>query len=282
MTTFHVPAAGDQPAGAAAAHPGVETATSRDGTTIAFDRSGDGPVVILVGGAFQHRAFDPGTAELATLLAGHFTVVHYDRRGRGASGDTAPYAVERELDDLAALIEQAGGPAFLYGSSSGANLALTAAQRGLSVGKLALWEPNFLVDDSRPPLPDDYVAQLEAHIAAGRRGDAVAYFLTTAAGLPEPFVAPMRATPMWPGMEAVAHTLPYDARIVDSFRLPADALSPGAPTLVMAGGQTPWMTAGAQALAKTLPHATFRLLDGQGHAVAADAVGPVLVEFFGT
>jgi pimeloyl-ACP methyl ester carboxylesterase len=257
--------------------------TSRDGTAIAFDRSGEGPAVILVGGAFQHRAFDPGTAELAALLAGHCTVFHYDRRGRGDSGDTPPYAVERELDDLDVLIEHAGGSAFLYGSSSGGNLALAAARRGLPVGKLALWEPNFLVDDSRPPLPHDYVPQLEARIAAGHRGDAVEYFLTAAVGLPGEFVAPMRGAPMWPGMEAVAHTLPYDGRVVDGFRLRADELgSVDTPTLVMAGGQAPWLRSGAEALAQALPHGTFRLLDGQGHDVAPEAVGPALVEFLGS
>jgi pimeloyl-ACP methyl ester carboxylesterase len=260
----------------------METVTSRNGTTIALDRSGEGPAVILVGGAFQHRAFDPRSAELAALLAEHFTVFNYDRRGRGDSGDTAPYAVERELEDLEALIEEAGRSAFLYGSSSGGNLALTAALRGLPVGKLALWEPNFLVDDSRPPLPDDYVAELEARVAAGRRGDAVEYSLTTAVGLPAEFVAPMREAPMWPGMEEVAHTLAYDGRIVDGFRLRTDELgSVSAPALVMAGGQAPWMRSGAEALARALPNGTFRLLDGQGHDVAPDVIGPVLIEFLG-
>jgi pimeloyl-ACP methyl ester carboxylesterase len=259
----------------------METVTARDGTTIAFDRLGTGPAVILVGGALQHRAFDPSTADLAGRLADQFTVFHYDRRGRGDSGDTEPYAVERELEDLEALIEEAGGSAALYGSSSGGNLALRAALSGLAVTTLAAWEANLLVDDSRPPLPEDYVAQLEERIAAGRRGDAVEYFMTTAVGLPAEFVAPMREMPMWAGMEAVAHTLPYDGRIVDGFRLAADELrAVETPTLAMAGGQAPWMQRGAEALAAALPKGEFRLLAGQEHGVAPAVIAHVLLEFF--
>jgi pimeloyl-ACP methyl ester carboxylesterase len=258
----------------------MHTVTSRDSTVIAFDRFGQGPPLILVGGAFQHRAFDPPTGSLAERLSEHFTVFNYDRRGRGDSGDTPPYAVERELEDLEALIDDAGGSAYLYGSSSGGNLALKAARAGLPVSKLALWEPNFLVDDGRPPLPDDYVAQLEERVASDR-GDAVEYFLTTAAGLPAEFVGPMRAMPMWQGMKGVAHTLAYDGRIVEQFELPADELATlGTPTIVIVGGQTPWMKTGAEALAKALPNGDFRLLHGQSHDVAADAIAPVLIEFF--
>jgi pimeloyl-ACP methyl ester carboxylesterase len=259
----------------------METVTSDDGTTIAFDRSGKGEAVVLVGGAFQHRAIDPATAELASRLADHFTVFHYDRRGRGDSGDAPSHAIEREVEDLQALADEAGGSVFLYGSSSGGNLALAGAKRGLRAGKLALWEPNFLVDEGRPPLPDDYVGELEARVAAGRRGDAVDYFMTTGVGLPPELVAPMRETPMWAGMEEVAHTLAYDGRIVDGFRLRADELeSTTSEALVMAGGQTPWMSAGAKALAQALPNATYQSLNGPGHDVAPDVMAPVLVEFF--
>jgi pimeloyl-ACP methyl ester carboxylesterase len=261
----------------------MHTVTSRDGTGIAFDRFGKGPAVILVGGALQHRAFDPSTAELAAILAERFSVFDYDRRGRGDSADTPPYAVERELEDLDALIEEAGGSAFIYGSSSGGNLALAAALRGRLIEKIALWEPNFLVDDSRPPLPEDYVAELEERVAAGRRGDAVEYFLTAAVGLPGEMVATMREAPMWPGMEEVAHTLAYDGRVVDGFRLRTGEFgSVGAPALVMAGGQVSWLRSGAEVLARTLPNGGFRLLDGQGHDVAARAIGPVLIDFFGS
>jgi pimeloyl-ACP methyl ester carboxylesterase len=259
----------------------METVTSGDGTQIAFDRIGEGPAVILVSGALGHRAFDQSTGEVARQLAEQFTVFHYDRRGRGDSGDTPPYAVERELEDIEALLAEAGGSGSLYGSSSGGNLALKAAREGLSVTKLALWEPNFVVDQSRPRLPDDYVTELEERVADGRRGDAVEYFMTTAVGLPAEFVAPMREMPIWPGMEAVAHTLAYDGRVVEGFELPTAELEALAtPTLVMAGGQTPWLLTGPQALTRALPNGEFHLLEGQSHDVAADAVAPELIEFF--
>ena len=259
----------------------METVRSSDGTSIAFDRSGNGAPVVLVGGAFQHRAFDPQIADLASRLAKSFSVINYDRRGRGDSGDTQPYAVEREIEDLQVLAAEAGSPVSLYGSSSGANLALAAARGGVDAAKLALWEPNLLVDDSRPPLPDDYVAQLEERVQADRRGDAVEYFMTTAVSLPPEYIAPMRETPMWAGMEEVANTLAYDGRIVDGFRLRADELASfDAETLVMAGGQALWMESGAKALAEALPNGEYRLLEGQEHGVDPEVIAPVLLEFF--
>jgi pimeloyl-ACP methyl ester carboxylesterase len=168
----------------------VSSVTSRDGTTIAFDRTRSGPPIVLVGGAIQHRAIDPRTAELADRLAQGFTVVHYDRRGRGDSGDTMPYAVEREVEDIEALIEEAGGSASLFGMSSGAVLTLEAAAHGLPIPRLALYEPPFVVDDTRPPVPEDYVDQLARMVAEGRRGDAVAFFLTAGVGMPAETVAP--------------------------------------------------------------------------------------------
>lgn len=263
----------------------MRTVKSTDGTTIAFDRVGDGRPVILVGGAFQHRAFDPRTRQLADLLAEHFAVYRYDRRGRGESGDTPPYAVQREIEDLNALISDAGGTGALYGESSGGNLVLEAAANGLAIDKVAVWEANVLVDHSRPPLPDDYVRRLTELASSGRRGDAVAYFFTTAVGMPAEYLAPMRESPMWAGMEAVAHTLAYDGTIVGnsmSGNLPAAErwASVQVPTLVLDGGQTPWMSTGADALAKALPHAQRHALAGQEHGVAAEAVAPVLIEFF--
>jgi pimeloyl-ACP methyl ester carboxylesterase len=258
------------------------TVRSNDGTMIAYDRHGAGPPVILVGGAFQHRAFDPSTVRLAELLAAAgLSVFHYDRRGRGESGDTAPYAVERELEDIDAIIDAAGGSAALYGSSSGGNLALEAAMAGSAVARLAVWEANYLVDDSRPPLPGDYVAHLEELIAAGRRGDAVEYFMMTAVAIPPEFVAQMRDTPMWEGMEGVAHTLSHDGQVVAGFVLPTARLrSVAAPTLVLAGGQSPWLATGARALADALPDAHHRTLEGQEHGVEPDAIAPVLADFF--
>jgi pimeloyl-ACP methyl ester carboxylesterase len=263
----------------------VSTVKSKDGTTIGFDRMGEGPPIVLVGGAFQHRAFDPRTAQLATLLAEQFTVYHYDRRGRGESGDTPPYAVAREIEDLAALISGAGGSAAVYGESSGGNLALDAAARRLAITKIAVWEANVLVDDSRPPLPPDYVQRLTELAASDARDEAVAYFLTTAAGVPAEYLAPMRQTPMWTGMEAVAHTLAYDGAVVgDSMAgTPAAAerwRAVTVPTLVLDGGQTRWMSTGADALAKVLPRGQRRTLAGQEHGVAAEAIAPILTEFF--
>jgi alpha-beta hydrolase superfamily lysophospholipase len=205
---------------------------------------------------------------------------NYDRRGRGESGHKGSYAVERELEDLDALIEVAGGSAALYGSSSGGNLALEAAMHGAPITRLAVWEANYLVDDSRPPLADDYVARLDELIASGRRGEAVEYFMTTAVGIPPEFVAQMRDTPMWKGMEDVAHTLPYDAQVVAGVALPATRLrSVVAPTLALDGGQTPWFASGARALADALPNAQHRTLEGQEHGVEPDAIAPVPADF---
>ena len=264
----------------------MEKVTSKDGTTIAFDRSGEGPPIILVGGALQYRSFDPRTAQLAKRLVAHFTVFHYDRRGRGDSGDTLPYAKEREVEDLGALIAEAGGSAFVFAMSSGGPLALDAAASGLAITKLALYEPAFIVDDNRPPVPKDYVAQLKELVSSGRRGDAVELFMTKAVGLPAEYIAPMRNDPTWSGMEAVAHTLVYDGTFIGDTMsgnpLPTERwASVTAPTLVIDGGASPaWMGNAAQALADVLPNARRRTLEGQTHDVAPEALAPVLEEFF--
>ena len=254
---------------------------SKDGTTIAFDQSGEGPAIILVGGAFTDRS-QPTLVQLAALLAPHFTVINYDRRGRGDSGDTAPYAVECEVEDLEALIVEAGGSAFVCGFSSGAALALEAA-RGLAITKLALYEPPFIVDGSRPPLPQDFATQLKELASSGRRGDAAELFMTKAAEVPVEVVAQMRQAPFWPGVEAVAHTLIYDTTIMgDNNALPTERVaSVAVPTLVIDGGASPvWMRNAAQAVAEALPNAQHRTLEGQTHNVAPDALAPVLEEFF--
>jgi uncharacterized protein YndB with AHSA1/START domain/alpha-beta hydrolase superfamily lysophospholipase len=258
--------------------------TSKDGTSIAFDRLGTGPAVILVTGATGVRS---GMAHLAAVLAPHFTVFNYDRRGRGESGDTVPYAVAREVEDLDALIDEASGSAFVYGISSGAVLALDAASTlPTKVKKLALYEPPFILDDSRPPLPHDYVQQLDAAIAAGRRGDAVEIFMTKALRIPEEYLAPMRNGPMWAAMEAVAHTIAYDGTIMGDTMsgkpLPANAWAAATmPTLVMDGELSEgFFHDAAQALADILLNARRRTLEGQEHGVAPEALAPVLVEFF--
>jgi alpha-beta hydrolase superfamily lysophospholipase len=188
------------------------------------------------------------------------------------------------VEDLDAILSVVG-PACVFGSSSGGNLVLRAAADGLAITKLALWEPNFIVDASRPPLPEDYVEHLDRLVAADRRGEAVHYFMTAAVGMPEEFVASMRNMPMWPGMEAVAHTLAYDGAIVgDSMRgdppTAAQWDSVTAPTLVLDGGTTLWLTAGADAIARVLPCAERRTLAGQQHNFEAEPVAAALKEFF--
>ncbi len=211
----------------------------------------------------------------------------YDRRGRGERGDTAPYAVEREVEDLDALITEAGGSAFVFGHSSGAVLALEAARRlATKITKLAVYEPPFIVDDSRPPLPEDYVTQLTELVSSGRRGEAVEYFMTKAVGVPVQEVAQMRNAPMWKAMEAVAHTLAYDGTIMGDTMsgnpLPTRQwASVTVPTLVMDGGESPaFMHHGAQELVGLLPNGQHRRLPGQDHGVADEVLVPLLVEFF--
>jgi pimeloyl-ACP methyl ester carboxylesterase len=247
---------------------------------------GEGTPLVLVGGALQHRAIDQRTMELAELLARRFTVIHYDRRGRGASGDTAPYAKEREIEDLGALIKKVGRSASVFAMSSGGPLALDAAFHGLNITKLALYEPPFIVDDSRRSLPEDYVTRLEQLASAGRRSDAVEYFMTEAVGMPAEAVAPMRKAPFWPSFEAVAHTLAYDGAFVHDVSrgspLPlARWNSVSAPTLVIDGGASPeHVHNGAQALADVLPDALRRTLEGQAHDAAPTVLTPVLEGFF--
>lgn len=263
----------------------MKTAISKDGTTIAYDELGMGPPLILVGGALNTRSFGPN-GSLAPLLAERFTVINYDRRGRGASGETRPWAVEREVEDIDALIEVAGGSAYLYGISSGAALALEAASRSLAVEKLALYEAPFIVDDSRAPLADDYLVRLQELVASDRPADAIKLFMREGVGLPAVVVALMRFMPAWSKLKAVAPTLPYDAAIVYDYQkgrpLPPDQWSSATmPTLVSAGGKSPdGMRNAMLELADVLPNAKYHNLDGQTHIVKAEALAPVLVEFF--
>jgi pimeloyl-ACP methyl ester carboxylesterase len=256
----------------------MDTVTSADGTTIAYDRAGNGPPVILINAGPTDRTVN---APLVDLLANRLTVLNYDRRGRGDSGDSSPYAVDREYEDLMAVIGAAGGSAHLYGNSGGGILALEAAARGLPVTGIAVWEPPYILDGARPPAPRDYRQQLADLLAAGRRGDMVELFLTQAAGIPAEFVAAIRQSPFWPSQEAVAHALVYDAEIVGDFSLPTARLAAvKAPTLVVDGGQTPWLAAAADAAAKALPDARRRTLQGQPHNVDPAALAPLLAEFF--
>ncbi|MCL5995888.1 MAG: alpha/beta hydrolase [Chloroflexi bacterium] len=257
----------------------MKKVTSKDGTPIAFDQLCDGPPVVLVCGGSVDRS---SNAPLAALLAKRFTVFNYDRRGRSDSGDTPPYAVEREVEDIDAVISMAGGSAFLYGTSSGAVLALEAArQLPARIKKLALWEPPFILDESRRP-PADTATTYRELVAAGRRGDAVEYFMAKVVGLPAEFVAQARNAPWWPAQEALAHTLAYDATIMGDYSLPVErAASVTAPTLVIAGGASPaFMRETAQALADALPNGQARTLEGQTHDIDPKALAPVLEAFF--
>src|SRR5215203_6089739 len=251
---------------------------SIDGTSIAFDRSGEGQAIVMVGGGSVDRM---ANAPLAALLNEHFTVFNYDRRGRGDSGDTAPYAVEREIEDIDALINEAGGSASVYGTSSGAALALEAAASGLAITKLALWEPPFMVEGRTRP-PADTARILTELVAAGRRGDAVEYFMANVVGLPPEFVAEAKKAPWWPAQEALAHTLAYDATIMGDYSLPTErAASVMVPALVIDGGASfPWIGKTAQAIADIIPEAQRRTLEGQTHNVTPEAIARVLEEFF--
>ncbi|MBO3747088.1 alpha/beta hydrolase [Streptosporangiaceae bacterium NEAU-GS5] len=262
----------------------MNTVLSADGTRIAYDTFGsEGATVILVSGATGRRS-DPFNTNLAELLASRFTVYNYDRRGRGDSGDTAPYAVDREIEDIAALIDAAGGSAFVFGISSGGVLALRAARRLPQITKVAAYEPPFVVDDSRPPLPADYVERLDAAIAAGRRGDAGEIFMIEAAGVPAEYLPGMHDLPFWPFLEEIAHTIAYDGRIM------ADTMS-GKPlkaewtelttrALVVDGGELPVMHSGAKNLAELAANIRHVTLGGQTHDVDPKVLAPVLIDFF--
>lgn len=265
----------------------MDKVISKDGTAITYERLGQGPPVILVASALSDRT---DAARLAELLAERFTVFNYDRRGRGASGDTPPYAVEREVEDIAALLDLAGGPAYVFGSSSGAVLALEAASKlPAKIKKQVLYEPPFIIDDSRPPVPGDLAGQVTSLISADHRDQALRLFLTKAMGIPGLFVTLMRFMPDWTKMKAMAHTVPYDLAITGDTLvgkpLPAGRWSYATmPTLVLTGEKSEaFFHKGAQALAGSLPNAQHRVLNGQNHGavvVGAKALAPVLIEFF--
>ena len=265
----------------------MKTVTSKDGTTIAYDQWGAGPVVILVDGALQYRAFDQGMVQLAELLAPHFTVIHYDRRGRGDSTDnTDRYsnALEREIEDIEAIIDEAGGSASLYGISSGAALAMEAAMnlKG-KISKLAMYEPPYNDDEQARQAWRQYTQQLSEMLAADRKRDAVALFMMLV-GAPPDQVEGMRQHPLWPMWESVAPTLAYDhiADLGEDASVPTDrAAQVSAPTLIMTGTASfPFMHTTAVTLANAMSNGQHRTLEGQTHEVSAEALAPVLIEFF--
>jgi pimeloyl-ACP methyl ester carboxylesterase len=261
----------------------MKTVTSKDGTIIAYDQIGQGPTVILVDGALQYRSFDQGMAPLADLLAKHFTVIHYDRRGRGDSTDTQPFALEREIEDIEALIDNTGGSAFLYGISSGAALAMEAAiALDSKVSKLAMYEAPYNDDEAARQRWREYRRNLSELVAAGRGGDAVGLFMMLV-GASAADVEGIRQSPMWPLWERVGLTLAYDAEALgEEASVPVERASKiRVPTLVMNGGASfPFMHGTAEKLAGTIPSSLHHVLAGQTHDVSAEALAPVLIEFF--
>ncbi len=261
----------------------MKTIQSADGTTIAFDQLGKGPALILVGGALEQRALDSETAQLAPLLAQHFTVFHYDRRGRGESTDTPPYTVEREIEDIDALITAAGGSACAFGISSGAALAMEAAVKlGEKVKKLAMYEAPYNDDEAARRAWKAYRKQLADALAQDRRGEALTLFMLLV-GMPPDQLDQVRQHPLWPMWEAVAPTLAYDAAVMgeDASVPTGKAADVTVPALVIDGGASyPFMHVTALALVKAMPQAQHRTLEGQTHEVTVSVLAPVLVEFF--
>lgn len=259
----------------------MTTVTSADATTIAFERVGTGPALILVDGAMCYRAAGPARP-LAALLTEQFTVYTYDRRGRGDSGDTQPFAVAREIEDLAALVAAAGGSALAYGMSSGGALILAAAAAGVRLDRLALYETPFTTGQPGDPGGKEaYTRDLTAALAAGQPGEAVALFMRRV-GMPAPAIDGMRGSPAWPALEAIAPTLAYDDAVLGDGTVPVErAAEVKQPTIVIDGAASPPLLRGAAAtLANALPAAQYRTLPGQTHDVDPAVLAPVLVEFF--
>lgn len=262
----------------------MATAISGDGTAIAYETTGTGPAVVLVDGALSYRSSGP-SRPLAQQLASAYAVTCYDRRGRGESGDTAPHAVEREVDDLAAVLEAVGGSAYVYGISSGGALVLEAAARGLPITRAAVYEIPLFVAGGRDWDAAGYVRELERFVASGNRSKAVKHFMR-AVQVPAPVVALMPLLPMWPRLKRVAHTLPYDHALLGDTAsghdtpVPRWALS-DTPTLIMGGGKSPgWMQRAQTVIAEALPAAEHRTIPGQTHLLEAEAVAAVLREEF--
>jgi pimeloyl-ACP methyl ester carboxylesterase len=253
---------------------------SRDGTTIAYEKEGDGPPVVLLNGAFRdHAIFDALVPELAP----HCTTYVYDRRGRGESGDSPAYAVAREIEDLEAVIEEAGGQAVVFAGSCGANLALEAALAGAPITKLALHEPYYRVDGYPKP-PADFMDNLRALLADDKRGEAAEYFLSDLMGLSPQVISEWRKTPLWATNEENAHTLPYDTAICGDFNVPVERLATlRTPTLVVnSDGTSDWLRAAARAAAAALANGWGMQLPGSWHRIEMDILGRVVAGFAAT
>lgn len=260
----------------------MPTLPSADGTTIAYERVGTGPALVLVDGALCYRGAGP-MRPLAALLQATFTVYTYDRRGRGESSDTLPYATTREVEDLQAVIAAAGGEAYVYAISSGAALVLATASAatGSGITRMALYEPPFMAEAEDGSRTKEYTERLRELLDGGRNGDAVALFMTTV-GVPSQAIAGIRAQPGWAMLEAIAPTLAYDDELLAGGSVPRHLTSTVAIRgLVLSGGASPeGLQQAAKATAAALPTASHRTLDGQTHDVDPEALAPVLVTFF--
>jgi alpha-beta hydrolase superfamily lysophospholipase len=258
----------------------MSTVLSIDGTGIEYDRSGEGPVVILIGAGPTDRS---ANAELASLLTQSCTVINYDRRGRGGSGDTAPYSVDKEVEDLRAVADAAGEPVSLFGTSGGTFLAFRAVAGGMAVERIAVWEPPYILPGSRPPVPADYAQQQTALAERGDTSAMAELFLRTAVGMPPEFVAGLKDGPYWEFLAAAASpALVYDAELAGDFAIDPDQQAKvSCPVLVLDGNSTPWLSEAAEAVVKVTPDAVRQTLDGQQHNVEASALAPALSAFFG-
>jgi pimeloyl-ACP methyl ester carboxylesterase len=260
----------------------VHQVTSTDGTTIFVESIGSGPAVVLVDGAFCGRSFGPAR-ELANELADSYSVSFYDRRGRGDSGDTRPHSVQREIEDLDAVINHVGGNAFVYGISSGGALAFEAAAAGVPMRKLATYEVPYTKAADTEGVPVDHAGHLNALLAGNKRGAMVSYFLVKVIGVPAFVPIMLRLMPkVWKNQKAAANTLPYEIAVLNSFTAPIERLAEiRVPTLVMVGGKAvPAITAAQTRTAKAIPDAVHRTLDGQTHEVSAAAMATELRSFF--
>ena len=253
----------------------MQMLTSSNGCRIAYERFGSGPPLVLVGGAFSSRATG---AAVAGDLGSAFTVYCYDRRGRGDSPDQPEYAPEREIEDLTAVIEAAGGDAFVFGQSSGGALTLETAAAGARIRALVVNEPPFTGTEGSSRRTGDRLAEL---VATGHPDQAVELFLR-GSGVPEAAVEQTKTSPAWPGMVALAPTLPYDVQLCNDGVVPVDRLAQiSCPVLATAGGASPaWASTVAETIAGAVGHGEWRVLEGLGHNVPAEVLGPLLRERF--
>jgi len=257
----------------------MATVTSSDGTKIGYTKIGTGHPLIIIDGALCSRAFGP-TPDIGKMLSEYFAVINYDRRGRNESTDTAPYSVDKEVDDIDALIKEVGSPVHLLGFSSGAGLALQAAARGLNISKLVLYEPPYITNMGGHTPPADSVDQFKKMVSEGRQGDAVKFFMKDLVGMPAFIPVIMSLLPMWKKLKASAHTLSYDASVMEGFTVPVKLTSQvKVPTYIMGGEKSALPLRNAvKKLSEVMPGSHLVILKGQNHNVSPKALVPVVVE----